>query len=87
MNTKTALQELSTRFDAFEERFNRMGADVSTIAALFYNYVPYVDVYGWKPVNMSGWRVDEVEELVLNNIAAWKRVPSEEDIDSAKGMV
>ena len=81
MNTKTALQELSTRFDTFEERFDRMGADVSTIAALFYNYVPYVDVYGWKPVNMSGWRVDEVEELVLNNIAAWKRVPSEEDVE------
>jgi hypothetical protein len=80
MNTKTAITELSTRFDAFEERLAKLGIDVSTITALFYNYINdpqpqfYVNTFGWKPIYVSGWRPSDMEELALANVMAWSEI-------------
>jgi len=77
MNTKTAITGLSTRFDAFEERLAQLGGDLSTITALFYNYISdsqpqfYVNTLGWKPIYVSGWRPGDMEELALANVRAW----------------
>jgi hypothetical protein len=87
MNTKTAITELSTRLDAFEERFDRLGNDVSAIAALFYSYIgntqpTYVNVAGWQ-IPLPEWHPSDIGELVIANMKAWSDIlgeNSEEDV-------
>ena len=72
MNIETALADLSARFDDFEERFEG-------IATLLYNYVDnsqprtYVNTLGWQPLDVSGWRVSELTELIIANVGAWEK--------------
>jgi hypothetical protein len=78
MNTKTAITELSTRFDAFEERFDRLGNDVSAIAALLYSYIgntqpSYVNVAGWQ-IPLPEWHPSDIGELVIANTKAWSEI-------------
>ena len=84
MNTKSALLELNTRFDAFEEHLAKLGVDVSTITAIFYNYINsqvyYTNTLGWQPVALSGLRPSYMEELVTANIKAWKKTLLTEDM-------
>lgn len=81
MSTKIALQELSTRFDNFEEQFGKMGDDVSTIAALFYNYFDNsAYVTGWQPTSVEGWYLDEITELVNKNVRAWNSTIETEEV-------
>ena len=84
MNTKMALIELNTRFDAFEEHLAKLGVDVSTITALLYNCVNsqvYINTLGWQPIALLGLRPSYMEELVTANIRAWGKALPAEDVE------